>query len=428
MTIELAILLDGVDITHAVDFTSLPRFTTRADGTAGDCKFRVLDKLHAFTAAELHNGATLELFINGTREWDGWVFRRQRGWAFDVDDTSNPVATPIYWAITGYDRNLLFSRRFIFDQVTPTNPLPDYSPGTHDDVVIAEYVGHFVDLTGDDVDVTSGITHVSSGDVYVKFTLAGVGLPWGTMFSDLAGQTGAIYWIGPNDRVLRYVDDAEVTAPLRLVDTVPGDGEVAYRDLDWGGDATQLANEAFVWGTGLGGGTTPTFAHYAAQDSIDVHGLWQWRDQFIGGYKEETLLRRATTYVEGSPTHHRGHKDDADQMVCTIYEPGLRAGMVVDVTSTVFDKHDTLPLRVMAISFPTPWDAQYDLMLGHSIDIPFAAVDPFWPTTPPNGPPAGGGWYVVDSFTRTWCDDTFFGTADNDDPAVRIWQPIGGSS
>jgi len=93
---------DGVSIIDDVELKQ-SSFTSKADGNVGQALIRVRDTQHAYAPGYFKQGKTLELFVDGSRSWDGWVFVVRRGWQFDVDDTTNPVATPRYWTLMGLD-------------------------------------------------------------------------------------------------------------------------------------------------------------------------------------------------------------------------------------------------------------------------------------------------------------------------------------
>lgn len=379
----VVIKLDGSAITDDVLF-SRSSFTGVADGNIGSAVVVLKNDRGQYEASDLVTGMTLELIIDGERAWDGWIFATRRTWAFDVVDTTVPAEVPKFWTIQGIDRNLLFQKRILFRQDEPADDsgLKVWPAGTSDRTAILYALDNYVDLSGMGLSVGPGIKQIASPAPDGEFTLGYVSAPLGVLFNDAAKMTGGVFFVSP-DRVVRYVSDLVVTAPFKLSDTPTG-SQVGYSDMDAALDATEMANEALVWGAGRGS-SEPVFARYRSSSSVAEHGLWQWGDIFIGAYKPQTVLRRAETYVEGSPTHRRGHGEDVPVVTCTIYEPGIRVGHVVDFINDVFDYQEPLPVRQSKMTFPTPDSVKYELELTLKVDTPFGAPD-LWPIDSDDGP------------------------------------------
>ena len=408
-TIEIRI--GGVDHTGYVVYDRTT-FTSVADGQAGTATVVLDDTEHDFTAASFTSGDTLRLFIDGTCEWDGWVINISRTWPFEFDDTTDHTSVPRLWVLEGYDRNVLFEKRIMYNVADPTSTagFRIWPEDTPDRQAILYGLENYVDLTGDGLDAVSGIKQVGSPGPYEEFTLGFNSAPMQMLFEDCARMTGGVYYIDP-DRVIRYNDDRTVTSPFNLSDN-PGAGEVGYREFDAGLDFNQAANEAIVLGAGYGS-PNPVGVKYTDASSVATYGLWQWGDIFVGAYLVDTVRKRARTYVEGSPNHHRGHNDPVPVVRCTVFEPGLRVGQVAKFTADAFGYSENLPIRNMNISFPTPTSVRYDLQLTLKIDTPFGAPDPLpglaWPPLdrpdpiggfppPPEPNDLPGAGYLIDHF------------------------------
>lgn len=155
--------------------------------------------------------------------------------------------------------------------------------------------------------------------------------------------------------------------------------EIGCRELTILSDASHMVNDAMIWGAGLGS-DEPVFAREQDATSIALHGRWQNENGFRQGvWKQESVDRIADSIVYGSPSSRRGHKDDAVSVTATIFEPGLRVGQKVPVTSTVHGYSDVVPLRESTITFVSPWAVKYDLRLSHEIDQPWSILDPWRP-------------------------------------------------
>lgn len=408
------ILYEGDDITDDVIIRSA-RFQGMANGGVGSAYIVVKDQSHAYAPGYFHFGGTLELYIEGERAWDGLVSKVGRQWFFDVDDTSQPMATPRGWVIQGFDRNIFLQKRMIFDQDDPRNPIPDQSKTTTDQEALVFMLDNFVDQSGTGLDWTSGINEIDIPSVDEAYVLGEVGQPAGLLFEDVAGQTGGVYSVGP-DRVVRYTDDMTITAPFILSDTPDGVTSFGYREVEDVLVSDEMANDALVWGAGKGS-SQPVFYRHQDTDSIAAYGRWQWADIWSGAYKTATVQKRARTYVEGSAQHRRGHKDPLPDVRLKLFKHGLRAGQVARFIHSSYGVDRHLPIRSVTMTFPTPTDVMYEVNLSLIYDTPFGTIDPWWND---GGHPPPGGWdgggnpnpdcaVLIDEFDRTV--DGYWGVA-----------------
>jgi hypothetical protein len=368
----IVIRVDGVDITPDVVF-SQTLFRCVADGQAGTATVVIADRTQTYSVGDFRMGMTLELVIDGTRYWDGWVFVVRNGWPMPVDDTTNPASVARTWTLEGYDRNLLFQKRILYRLSDPTDDsgLRIWASDTTDKVALEYTIDNYVDLSGDGL--SYDIEEVGSPGPFEEFTLGYVGAPLGVAFDDAAKITGAVFVIGPG-RVLRYHDDITPTAPFVLSDR-PTASQVGYREFEIGSDFTGGATEAFVWGAGRGSDEA-VFGTYS-ENPGNIVGRWQWGEIFVGASRQQTVNRRARTYIKGSPNHRRGHGDPVPVVRSSIFEPGLRTGDVVTFENALYDYQRDLPLRQMVITFPTPTQARFDLELTLRVDTPFGVPDPW---------------------------------------------------
>lgn len=359
--VTTVIKVDGVDITDVVD---LKRSTWQMNASVnpGPAQIYVRDLGHDY---DFTTGLETTLDINGLRVWGGFVMGVRRHYAFDVDDTSNPNLTPRYLILECADYNILFSKRFVYNKDDPTVSIPTYDAGVFDSTVVRELVADFLDLSGDGIQ-TAGIRHVGTPVEDMAANLFQPPESFGDAMRLIAQMPGAIFYFDPYKN-LNYADVDIPSAPFKLSDVPNNSTSFGYGWLELTNDGTVLANDAMVWGAAIGRNTL-TFQRYENDDSIDEHGLWQWADFRQDLYKPESVLKRATTYVEGSVQNNRGHKDDAISIRCTTRYPGMRAGMRVDFENQVHGYHDVIPIRTMRIRFVNPNEALYDLTLAHYID------------------------------------------------------------
>lgn len=397
-------------------------FDTMANGQVGTCEIWVEDLDHDQVFVV---GKPLALKIDGAYEWRGFVASVSRRYAFPVVNTVGvtPVLVPRWQVIRGSDVNILFSKRVVYNKADPTKQISYYPAGAHDDTIIADLVENYLDLTDDGLDTSSGVVHVGESQIDNTGAPFSPAQTWGEAMRLISVVPAALWYIDP-DKVLRYVSLETATAPWAVSDHPDGTLSYGMREVVVLNDGTSLANEAFVWGAGKGD-ADEHFAHYENALSQETHGLWQWSDHRLNDFKEASLLRRATTYVEGEASSGRGHKDDLVGAEFVIFRAGLRVGMILTVQVLAFDFNLTLPIRAMRISFPASQGVDGD---GHFMsfvrywvsatnvyDEAWAGGDRPQPTNVRPPPPGcqfvprseactGEGWAAAfyDPFDRTW--------------------------
>lgn len=384
----IEIRYNGTNITPlcVIDETT---FVSQAQGTPGTASIAIKD----VTQSQLFTtGRTLELYIDGIRQWDGYVTAVRRNYWFD-SHTANckpcPHVTPRKLVLEGADRNILFQSRVMVRKDDPTNiELLEWPANTPDQTALFASFDEFLeDLT--EIDLTSMVEHVGSPDPYETFSLpgpiwAGEG-KWYGLMSETAQSVGAVFYIDP-DRKLVYTDVDTPTAPYGISDQ-PSTGEIGCREMEINFDATAMINDAMVWGAGQGS-TELAFSRVTDSTSVSLHGRWQNTNGYRANvWRQESVDRIANTIIYGSPTNKRGHKDDKVSVRCTIFQPGFRVADKVNVRSAVHDFLDVVPIRQMTITFHSPTQAQYDLVLSHEIDEPWTTSEFWWPPRKQDPPP-----------------------------------------
>lgn len=386
----IVIECDGVDITDDV-IISDARFESHANAEPAQGNFRVLDwrnNLSYNPRTLFVSGKEVTIDVDGTRVWGGWITSVQYAYGFDVVDTTDPEDVERFFVVNVTDYNVLFSRRFLFDKDHPTRELKTFPVGTHDDDMIAYMVANYLDLTGDGIDTSTHVHHVGTPNQYQEFRLAAISDNWGQAMTRIAQQPGAVFYINP-DKKLVYRDDETETASHGLSDR-PDTGQIGYREMEILSSATDMANDVMFWGAGLGS-SKMVFKRYKDQDSIDRHGRLQYGVLAGDVWKQDTIDLMATSYVDGSPQHLRGHKDDHVFVRATVFEPVFRVGQVVAFECQSHGFSDNIPVRKMALTFPTQNSVRFDLELSHDLDEGLSFADPpVYPTWPPGG--GGGPW------------------------------------
>ena len=277
--------------------------------------------------------------------------------------------------------SLLFAERVVHKKSDPAHVAGTQFPAdTHDTVAITELLDNWLDITGDHLDTTSGVTHVGSLDPSVKTRAWSGGWNWGNAMDSIAMLPAAIYYIRPElgltKGTLCYVDVDQPTSPFGLSDVPDGTTTKGYREMEIVLDGTSLVNDFYAWGMGYGS-SSPVFSHEEAPTSQANHGLWQQSVIAGGVYKQGTIDRIADSYVNGSPESKRGGKANRPYIRLTTYDPGLLAGHVVDFSSEVWGYSDAIPVRQLTLTFEAPDSPRYDITLSHEIDAPWSFIDKF---------------------------------------------------
>jgi hypothetical protein len=443
--VTTVIKVDGVEITENVDIRK-STWQMNAGVNPGTARVYVLDQAHT---AEFAIGTEVTLDINGLRVWGGYLMGIRRSYAFDVDETSTPTETPRYLILECSDYNLLFQKRFIYNKAAPEEPMPIYQAGVTDKSVVLDIVNNYTDFSGDGIQ-TAGVLHVGTP---VEDMATDIGEPpdnFGSAMRYIAQMPGAIFYFDTYKN-LNYADVDIPNAPFALSDEPNNTTSFGYGRLELLEDGTSLGNDAMVWGAAIGINKM-AFQRYEDDDSIDEHGRWQWADFRKDLYKSASVLKRATTYVDGSVQNNRGHKDDAISIRCRTRQPGLRAGMKVNFTNGVHGYSDVIPIRSMRITFANPNEAIYDLYLAHYIDEAWNTAE-FGRDGPPpeepvtvceevEGTPGDGDPYLITTHAfgnreHAYVVDNLFGQAaiDNGGPQFRAetdvsgnWAYLGGGS
>jgi hypothetical protein len=373
------IRVNGVDITNDIIIDDA-EFTSQASGSPGTCRFRVkdMDMSYLFTI-----GHELTLDIDGRRMWGGYVTSVKRAFFFKVEDTETrapcePISrVPRALVVEGVDYNILFRKRFLYNRDEPTDTvLQSWPAGTHDDVQIRYMCENLLFLDDDGLDTTTKVEYVGTPNPDKQGNPAGAGQSWESAMQAIAYLTGAVFYIDP-DKALVYTDVDTPNATYGLSD-VPGAGQLGYRDPEIVHDATNMRNDALVWGAGQGPGGVK-FHRTEDATAIATHNRWQIGDFRQDMWRQESVNKRAESYVYGSPQNKRGGKDDAISVRLTLFEPAFRVAEKVAFESVVYGYSDVIPIRRQRITFISPTEARYELVLSHYVDQPWNIFEWYFP-------------------------------------------------
>jgi hypothetical protein len=243
----LIISVDGVDITDDVMIEDA-RFTMASGPSPGDFEFRVKDaaKTYDFRAAQ-----TCDVDFQGVRVFEGFVFYAVMGHAFPADDTVTNGPSPVerIWTLRGSDLNVLFRKRVIFDQDSPSSPIAlNLAAGTSDLTYLNAIVDH---LTLVDDNLTFDFNAVGTPNPDRAGIAISIGDSWERVMALTAEIPGAVWGIRP-PRTVYYEDNDTETAPFAISDTPDDVTSFGYSNFDWLNDGSHLVNDAKIWGVGLG--------------------------------------------------------------------------------------------------------------------------------------------------------------------------------
>lgn len=300
----------------------------------------------------------------GTRPiWSGYLWRAARRFWFPADE---PDTIQRQWRLAVIDINILFRARVAYNQASPaTIKGPKYVASTYDDTVISTLVNDWLDLSADDLDVTTKVDRVgliNYGEV--TYPING-GQTFGEAMKEISRLPAAAYGINPS-RELVYADVDDRNVPFFLSDET-GYNTVGYRECLIIFDGSGLMTEVFAWGAGRGSDEM-VFHRRSSASAITEHGLWQEGILSYGIWKQATVEKVTDSALNGSPSSHRGHKDDRVEVRVMTHEHGIVVGDRVRFISNIWNYEDVIPVRRVRLTFPTANDVRYELRLSHEID------------------------------------------------------------
>lgn len=367
----ITIKLAGVDITSDC-IISRCEFVSQTNGEPGTCSVTV----RADTVQSFVIGSRIECLINGTRAWDGYLMQIERAYPFVAMEVG--PNSPRFYVLHGVDVNILFQKRVVFNTSSLASmDGPLFPPNTPDTTAINALVTSWLDLSSDNLNVTSGIVGVATINEDQPARPFGPSHTFGQAMAQISALTGAVWYIDP-DRVLRYVDDEQITAPFGITDdpSATPPGYIGAREIRLTFGTEPLTNDFFAWGMGYGS-DSPVATRVTDAWSVSTFGRWQDARVYSAVYKQATINRIGNSYVYGSPANNRGRNEPPFMVTCKVFEHGLRAGMVVSVWLNGLGFGASLPIRKLTIRPITTNDAEYELVLARIVDTPWTTIDPW---------------------------------------------------
>lgn len=264
-------------------------------------------------------GRRLKLIIDGQPMWSGFSLVHGKSSFFPGGDgLENTMARK--WILRGTDNNILLDKRVLRRPADYLEAIPDITTDTYDGEILKEALADYIDMpTWIDIDTYIDNVAIPSSNESGTITPAE---PWGwpqqgsklrDLFVNLALNSSAVYYIGPDDAV-HYHAIQDVESPWGFSDRPNNatiSGSVGFEGAYWGfrevsaiEDGSELATDALVWGgSEFAGPGTTVFARATDGDLEDEHGKWQLAETHFGEkyFKTQpTVDQRANMIVFGN--------------------------------------------------------------------------------------------------------------------------------
>jgi len=393
----ITITYDNTDISRSVLFASAS-FESQLGAVPGAFEFTVKD---ATRTKSFVTGKEVTMSIDGTRYFGGYVTQVIHQLAFPVDDTVTAGAAGVktrQFILRGVDWNILFDKRVCYTKAAPVDAHTDFANTVSDIDILDTFFADYIDLTGDGIDITHEAGRFQTvGDVSpgadTRYAFVNPGDPWRHQMETMSLQTGAIWYIDCNKKF--HYKDLESAAPDPLwgfSDTPNKTTTFGFRDLEYIEDATNVINDALVWGGSEYGSTGVTkqtvFGRSQNTASQTAHNRWQKAEPHFneqGFFEAAGCELRAEIMVYGTPggtlagNNERGLQYPQRNVRLSWFAgqtPSLlTAGSLIDVTLNVFGGPPialTLPIRTITVTFPTPTTVKFDAFLGIQTSDPWS--------------------------------------------------------
>lgn len=385
-TIEIT--YDGTDISDHVLYSSAS-FESQLGAQPGQFSITVKDPDRTLSFG---TGKEIKLYIDGVLYYGGFVLQVTKQFAVPVDDTTQGVShvRTRQWLLQGSDYNILLDRRFLYNKASPISIVPPLTGNPTDYTVIRTMCDNYLDAT--DVDTSTHVVAVTTGDVMTSGTgqygyQGGVGTSWRHQMIWASQFSGAIWYIDAN-KALWYFDRESTTPSWAFSDNPDRVSTFGFRDFQFIEDATNLANDALVWGGSEAGvtGTSGQLVFGRATDSTSISNFFrsQFAETKFGDITSNTGCQTiANVVVFGDPggagggleDTNRGLENPQQYIRLTWFDQGvptrLIPGTVVTTYLTVFGESYTLPVRNIKVSFDSPSIVRFEGYFGVQTDDPF---------------------------------------------------------
>lgn len=374
MADALTILLDGVNITHKVDLTTVSMQLAGSQETAS-CSFDIIDKTNSVSVV---NEMIVTLTEVGTAEvLFGGPVRSNR---------PEVAATGRIVHVTAYDYNSLLDRQLV---VSDTR-----TAGESDNARLVYLMTTYGDNFSADYSLIATLEASMPAQTFVAITLR-------QAIERVLGQASTLsaYYIDPSGRLGTYDRSSITAAPFDVVVGTPGAGEIAVDDFTFDFDSSNLANAVYVVGaTAAGSGW------YTDATSIATYGR---RERFFNAPDSDTSGKASQVGLAVL----QDQRNPVPRGSFTTQSPsdGWRIGQSIVVTSAQHALSAvTMRIARVTVSYLTPAGRRkYRIELGAPLPTLSALLARShgaggggggWST------PGGSGWWrgVISDGTNLW--------------------------
>lgn len=417
----IMITVGDTDVTGDVIF-SQTNFQVAASAQPGSCQI-TLRGLHSF----LEGKDLIALYINGRKMWWGYLFVKEQGYVFP--DKPEPRMV-----LHGVDLNILFDKLVMYNRFNPLRYPDGSDPITglggykreavsSDDGRITGYlvaipVEYNEDgiqtktsdkdyiqkmLTSFDLDKVSptinygqivpsdcritSVSMINAGNTKNTWTPPSAGTTLRAFFQDVSAnivrsQPGSAVWYIDPEGYIVWCEQDFYAAPWSVGDDA---GSVACKNLSISTDVSMLKNDVLVFTGTLNPSSQAKdeflkFVHKWNNPSINLFGRFQWSEVMGADWEPGMINARANKLLnqEGVP---------AMRAEFTIYKAGLYPGQILSLFSGVhtFTTYDptfglrtsngvVLPVRAIAMSFPTPTTVEYRVTCSYDTQDPWGLL------------------------------------------------------
>jgi hypothetical protein len=377
---DVQITVGGSDITDDVLWNECS-FTQTARVMPGTFSVGILGSHRG------HEGQKLELLIDGQTVFAGYVTTTESSFVFPSvlvgDDTPVTKTT-----LSGPDVNVILDRYLIYDPLknpeedtkginTPWYGTPGFNPGKTDAFLVAWYTGKWSKAKETGLDYTGNVDVCG----VVNPTVVGRIADWNGVslraaYQQFSRVTSAIFWIDPY-MSLHWHSRFEVSAPFAI-----GDGEEFVNGRDMSGRTTieRQVSDTIVWGTLMSEKDPQKVdrVSYIREKSDEGGSGFQLGEWHADVHKTTSLKVRAQTIIAR-------YKKPLDMVTISIFEPGIQAGMVVELRLGSHGGQYVLPVKSLTITFEGMHTQRtgyprFTLDCGIDPEDPWQVFDPLpWP-------------------------------------------------
>jgi hypothetical protein len=390
MSSTVEINVGAEDVTNGVLYNNAS-FELNQNAVPGTFEITIKDPEQ--TRGPFVTGDEVTLDIDGDRVFGGYLTQVSRRFALPADEL--PADTRL-WVLRGVDYNIMFDKRVTRNPSNYLAHLPYFHGDEYDGSLIRAFINNYIDLPPGFIVNSTYIEDIAlpffldAPDATAVGGWKQQGSTWREQMELMARWSGAVWYVGPEKRVHFHPIETAV-ADFGLSDDPDGTSTVGIRDVTATENASDMVNEAFVWG-GSEWTKGVVVGIEERAPSIATHGLWQAAEHHFGetGYKlQQGVTGRANLIVDGHSTvvgYNPGKRFPQWEVSCSWFaenvpagDTHIRAGMLVTIDLTTFGgslSPIVLPCRSLTTSFvgvapDGTGHVKFNAQFGLSLNDPF---------------------------------------------------------